>query len=226
MDLSDWFRNKSFTSDWSSNHFDTWAEHLAKFRGHAVNVLEIGSWEGRSAIFFLESLPACSITCVDTFAGGDGLDKQAVAGVETRFDANLAPYQGRVRKIKSRSLLALDQLAQERRTFDVVYIDGSHARDDVLLDSVLAWRLLNPNGVCIWDDYRWGILHLATADRPQRAIDGFLDVYADELRVRHADDQIIVEKCLGGNATRQNVFRLPRTPANFMRFIRRQPLRR
>ena len=57
MDLSDWFRNKSFTSDWSSNHFDTWAEHLAKFRGHAVNVLEIGSWEGRSAIFFWSPFP-------------------------------------------------------------------------------------------------------------------------------------------------------------------------
>src|SRR5689334_22074915 len=43
----------------------------------------------------------------------------------------------------------------ERRqaVVDVIYVDGSHARNDVIVDSILAWRLLRPDGLMIWDDY-------------------------------------------------------------------------
>ena len=41
--------------------------------------------------------------------------------------------------------------------FDLVYIDGSHSAKDVLLDSLLAWRLLRPGGAMIWDDYEWAL---------------------------------------------------------------------
>ena len=34
-----------------------------------VRVIEIGSWEGRSALFFLNFFPRSRITCIDTFAG-------------------------------------------------------------------------------------------------------------------------------------------------------------
>ena len=113
-------------------------------------------WEGRSAVFFLEFLPRCRITCIDTFEGGAehaDFDQTVVSSIEARFDSNLASYGQRVRKIKSRSLPALDRLAQDNEAFDLIYIDGSHMRDDVLLNSVLAWRLLAPDGICIWDDY-------------------------------------------------------------------------
>jgi predicted O-methyltransferase YrrM len=226
MEWESWFRNKSFTADWSSSHFAIWASHLDKLRDRDVSVLEIGSWEGRSAIFFLEFLPRCRITCIDTFTGGPEyaqLSDAVVSSIEARFDSNLAPYGARVRKIKSRSLPALDQLAQENKTFDLIYIDGSHARDDVLVDSVLAWRLLAPNGLCIWDDYIWGAT-LPSAQRPQHAIDTFLELHSNELEVRHSAAQIIVEKCPGSRPARQTHLTFPRTPANLMRFFTRQPM--
>ena len=161
MEWDSWFRNKSFTTDWSSSNYIHWARNLEGLRDRQVKVLEIGSWEGRSAIFFLEFLPKCRISCIDTFAGGPDyaqFDQAVVASIEARFDSNLAAYGDRVRKLKSRSVPALDQLAQENEAFDLVYIDGSHARDDVLVDSVLAWRLLAPDGTCIWDDYSLGLV--------------------------------------------------------------------
>lgn len=39
--------------------------------------------------------------------------------------------------------------------FDLIYIDGSHMRVDVMMDAVLAWPLLKAGGVMVFDDYEW-----------------------------------------------------------------------
>ena len=114
-----------------------------------------------------------------------------------------------------------------RRTtqaFDLIYIDGSHMRDDVLLDSVLAWRLLAPDGVCIWDDYEWGMSDRSHAERPREAIDAFLDLHSAELRVLHTGSQIIAEK-RPALAAGYEPAPYPRSAANLMRFLTRRPMR-
>lgn len=188
-----WYRGKSFTTDWTTHNFAVWAETLAELRERPVAVLEVGSWEGRSAIFFLEYLPLSSVTCIDTFAGGSEHSKRSVAGIEKRFDANLAAYAGRVRKIKGRSASALDALVAEGSMFDVIYIDGSHRRDDVLVDSLLAWHILNSGGILIWDDYLWNSEH-PVSERPQQAIDVFLALHEHEWVRRQVGAQMIVQK--------------------------------
>jgi len=228
MEWDSWFANKTFTTDWASGNYTIWAQHLAPFRDRPVRVLEIGSWEGRSAIFFLEFLPHSHVTCIDTFQGGPEYAAYAsdvVSSIEARFDANLVAYGDRVQKIKSRSVPALDELARTGRTFDLIYVDGSHARDDVLLDSVLSWRMLNLNGICIWDDYSWGMTDTPSAQRPQHAIDAFLDMCSDELVIRHIAQQVIVEKQAGDRKARENMFKFPRTPGNLLRFLKREPMR-
>jgi predicted O-methyltransferase YrrM len=124
--------------------------------------------------------------------------------------------------MKSRSVPALDRLAQENELFDFIYIDGSHARDDVLMDSVLAWRLLAPNGICMWDDYTWGLADVPSAQRPQHAIDAFLDLHSDELRILDTPGQVTVEKRLGNRTERQNLLTFPRTATNLIRFLTRR----
>lgn len=227
MEWEAWFDNKKFTTDWSSPHFSDWARHLAKLRDRDVAVLEIGSWEGRSAIFFLEFLPRSRVTCIDTFEGGAEhapLGNDFLASIEGRFDANLGPYGDRVRKIKSPSFAALDRLVQDKASFDLIYIDGSHMRDDVLIDSVLAWRLLAPGGICIWDDYTWGVRELPPAERPQQAIDAFLDLHFHELTILQSDGQMVAEKHPGVAPKPPSLPTFPRTPANLLRFLTRQPL--
>jgi hypothetical protein len=62
-----------FTTDWVSRNEHLWTAILQELRGRAdIHALEIGSFEGRSALWFLENIlthPAASITCVDIFAG-------------------------------------------------------------------------------------------------------------------------------------------------------------
>jgi len=206
-DWAAWFAGKEFSQDWTSAHYPVWSRVLADWRGRAVeiDVLEIGSWEGRSAVFFLELMPKSRIVCVDTFAGAhehlENPDWRAnLPLIEQRFDANTAAYKGRVEKIRSNSVAALDALGKAGRQFDLAYIDGSHRRDDVLVDTLLAWPMLKLGGRMIWDDYGGGKQY-TDADRVQPAVDLFMDWHGGECRVLHRGYQVIVEK-IAASATR------------------------
>jgi predicted O-methyltransferase YrrM len=86
-------------------------------------------------------------------------------------------------------------------SFDIVYIDGSHATADVLEDAVLSYRLLKPGGVLIFDDYRGAgalgqgpLTRDKTSDFPKAAIDRFVQCFEDSLRVMHNSYQLILKK--------------------------------
>lgn len=169
--------------DWHSAHADLWLSVLPPLLpDRPIRWLEIGSFEGRSAVWTLEYLlrDGDELVCLDTFAD---------AARESRFDKNLA---GRATKVKARSL---DYLRRERGSFFGAYIDGSHDAPDVLADAVLAWQLLEVGGVMIFDDYLWHHpKHKAGRVSPGVAIDGFLAAFATRLSVLHIGAQVIAQK--------------------------------
>ncbi len=198
VDTSAWFAGKSFSFDWTSWHFPNWIKLLEPYRGRSLRVLEIGSWEGRSALFFLNHLPRARLTCIDSFEGGKEHratpDSQAfLKRVEKWFDANTAPFKKRVEKIKAHSAPALAELGIRRRQFDVAYIDGSHVAADVYSDAVLTWPLIARGGLVIFDDYQWKEdpepLH-----NPKPGIDAFLKAIEGQYRVVHRSYQVAIVK--------------------------------
>ena len=211
-----WFAGKDFTVDWASRSFAVWAELLAPLKGAAPRILEIGSHEGRSAIFLLEFLPGSTIACIDTF----------MLGSEKRFDANLRGYGKRVTKIAARSVSALEHLRAIGRPFDLIYVDGSHRRDDTLTDSLLAWPLLKPGGIMIWDDYGFEP-DWPSADRPTDAIEAFLNLHAGDFVEIHRDYQLAIRRAApagdaGAAAAGSSDFtglHVARTPRNLWRLL-------
>lgn len=196
--LARWYAGKEFSSDWTSWHFPVWTNVLAHLREQPCDVLEIGSWEGRSAIFFLEFLPRSRVTCVDTFGGGtenhaSPSESCQIPLIEQRFDANLRSYGPRAEKIKATSVEALTGLARSDAAFDLIYVDGSHLRDDVMVDSLLAWPLLRPGGVLIWDDYAGG-QDKPAAERVMPAVEVFLAWHFGEYVELHRGYQVVVQK--------------------------------
>jgi predicted O-methyltransferase YrrM len=145
-------------------------------------VLEIGSQEGRSAVLWLEFFPGAHLTCVDFFSGE----------AAERFDRNLAGYGTRVRKIAGTSIKALGLLREEKAVFDFIYIDGSHQRDEVMIDCLGAWHLLREGGVMLMDDYTW-MPDNPEAQRVASAVDAFL-AWHPEAEVIDKSHQVAVRK--------------------------------
>lgn len=183
-EVSRWFEGKEFTTDWVSRKINRWARYMARFRQRQVQVLEVGSYEGRSAVFLLNYLPQAKLTCIDLFP----------QPLNTRFDRNTAEFgPERLTKITGSAIAILDQLAGEKRRFHLIYLDAGKRRDHVLAMSLIAWPLLRANGVLIWDDYDWGPSK-PPEERPHDAIDYFLSLHKDQLEILWQKGQVFVKK--------------------------------
>lgn len=194
-----------FTQDWFLTGPQVWPQIKAMMRRRA-DFLEVGSYEGRSSVWTVENMvpDSGSLTCIDTWQGSEEHSQEDMAAVEARFDHNieLASQQFPLReiwKIKQPSIHALGEMVSLGRKFDFIYIDGSHQAKDVLTDSCMAWPLLRSGGFLVWDDYLWGnprdILH-----KPKMAIDTFMWMFGEELRLVFTGYQMIVQKTGGSDA--------------------------
>lgn len=202
QEVAAWYAGKSFTSDWTSWNFPNWAKLLRHHRGRHIRVLEIGSWEGRSALFFLNFLPRAHLTCIDTFGGGLEHRKHAarsdkmtriLRNVERRFNANTRTFKKRLEKLKARSADALAKLGVEGHRFDVAYIDGGHLAVEAYSDAALTWPLMVRGSIVIFDDYQYNLTD-KPMDNPAPGIDAFLASIKGQYLIVHKKYQIVIVK--------------------------------
>jgi Methyltransferase domain len=191
-------RHGTFSEDWFTLHIPTWEPFLEDLDGRTVRILEIGSYEGLSACFFLWRLREADITCIDTFTGGAdyvayGID---VTDLEGRFDANVALVDSsRIRKLKGDSRQLLMHLVDtEEASFDLVYVDGSHLALDVIIDAALSWQLLRERGIVIFDDYGGAPGGADPLRHVQPAVDAFLNLVVEHAEIPHRGRQVIIRK--------------------------------
>jgi len=194
-------RKRRFDVDWFSAQIPSWATLLDQLGLRALTrprCLEIGSWQGMSAVFLLTYLEDSVITCVDTWEGSPEhtadilVEQSLLESIESTFDENIAEFATRVTKFRGSSLEFFAQ-CQMGTEFDLVYVDGSHHSDDVLCDAVLAFRHLSPGGVLIFDDYSWRYFE-RDIHNPASAIHAFLRLKRHELIVVAIGDQLFVQK--------------------------------
>lgn len=187
--------NYRFTQDWFSHNIPVWQQLVPLVPERRV-ALEIGSFEGRSTVWLAENGMKV-IDCVDTWQGSEEHGQLDMLSVEETFDYNIQKVRSStdviIRKHKGLSTRVLATLAECSATFDFIYIDGSHIARDVMTDACMAWPMLNPGGVLVFDDYLWGdsrdILH-----RPRLAVDMFANLFAEQLDIVHMGYQFAVKK--------------------------------
>lgn len=188
-----------FTEDWFSAH--DLVEFLPVGTSDEYHVLEIGSFEGKSTVWFLENLlrnKHSSITCVDPWTGysqdDDSFASYKKESTEWNFTIHYDTFvhnvgltnkwnQVTIKKGLSHSILP--KLMTEGNTYDLVFIDGNHTSPFVLTDAIMTWYLLKPGGLMIFDDY---LLDLGgegfeSTLNPKLAVDCFLKVFADYTEV-------------------------------------------
>lgn len=197
-DILKWERGLTFSTDWAASHFFDWSVLLQGLRQKPVRILEIGSWEGRSALFFLNYLPQSRIVCIDPFEGNaehhtDAYFADLARKSETVFDRNLATLKARVEKFKGSSADILPALGAAGRRFDIAYIDGSHLAADVYRDAVLTWPMIAGGGIVVFDDYEWSMLD-TDEQAPKPGIDAFLAAHPGQYRELVRAYQLAIQK--------------------------------
>ena len=189
-----------YTKDWFKWAPQVWSQLTEHLPGRK-NFLEIGSYEGRSAVWIVENLmeDGGEIHCIDTWEGGEEHTPEDMEGTEARFNHNIQTVrktfpERRVSKLKGLSTQWLPSLICEKLQFDFIYIDGSHVAKDVLTDACMSWPLLKRKGFMVFDDYMWRPQGFESMQRPKIAIDAFTNLFESELLIAHCGYQLIVRK--------------------------------
>jgi Predicted O-methyltransferase len=109
--------------------------------------LEIGMAYGFSTMFFLAALKANRSgrhTAVDPYQDHwHGIGKALIAKLQISDQCQASDELG---------VQAMVRFGLEKRSFDVIFIDGSHRFDDVLVDFTLAAQICAPGGYIVMDD--------------------------------------------------------------------------
>jgi predicted O-methyltransferase YrrM len=154
-----------------------------------LHILEIGTFEGRSAIWILQNLckhPDSKLYCVDhwLYKGEHNSDTYKT------FKKNIEPYKDKVIVLKGHSSHMLRRLNKPQ--FDFIYIDANRHSQNVLEDAVLSFPLLKPNAIMILDDYTHNKEHNINCPKP--GIDAFMNMYANQIKVLHTKWQVVLQK--------------------------------
>ena len=198
-----------FTKDWFSWAPPVW-QHLIPMLPERKKFLEIGAFEGRATTWIVENMmeDGGEIVCIDTWAGGEEHVNGEMSGAEERFVNNVHyilsekhPTRA-VNSFKGTSTYHLARLIEDNDNpyrklpkvfFDFIYIDGSHIAKDVLTDACMAWPLLKKDGILVFDDYLWGDMSRPN-HVPKPAIDAFVNIFIEELKIVHTGYQFVVRK--------------------------------
>ena len=196
-----------FTNDWFGVARPIWSNLIPQI--NPTKILEIGSYEGASTCFLIDTLgktKPIELHCVDTWEGGVEHKGTDMESVEDRFRHNTnTAIESVAHKVelvihKGFSDYELSKLiaSDKSQYFDFIYVDGSHQAPDVISDAILSFKLLRVGGVIAFDDYLWAEnlpYGIDPVRCPKPAIDAFTNIFCRKIRIIQAPlYQLYVQK--------------------------------
>jgi len=172
-------------------------------------ILEIGTFTGTSIIHILKELPNSIATTIDRWENYieycnnnsiDILENIEQYDVENIYKKNIKNmgYQNRIETLKGNSRNILLQLIKNNRTFDFIYVDGSHTAFDCYLDCELSWNLLSKSGFMGIDDYMYKMNEENTIenllDKPFVGVNQFLKNHENEFILLFKNYRVFIQK--------------------------------
>lgn len=189
--------------DHFSRNDNTWKFffHNNGFRNeHSYNFLEVGSLEGRSAVWLLENVlqhPRSKLSCVDMWneeIDDNEYSADLMKGIYDRFLHNISPHRQKVDIYRGRSMDALRHPRLTEQRFDFIYVDGGHRSRTALEDAILSFALLKVGGFMIFDDYFSNMKDPHSLESPKLGIDTFLTMYSGSVSIVNVGYQLFVTK--------------------------------
>lgn len=137
-------------------------------------IIEVGTWKGQSAINMATYVKQLNLQttlyCVDTWLGAlefwtnlshtperDLFLKNGYPQVYYQFLSNVihSNVQDIIVPFPTTSLIAARYFNYHNIKAQLIYIDASHDKEDVLLDLKNYYNILEPNGIIFGDDIHW-----------------------------------------------------------------------
>jgi len=113
--------------------------NLAKGR-KARRILEVGTYRARTTYAFYLNCPEAEITSYD------------IQNLSSKY-RDMLMQEPRV-SLRLESFQEAEEKLKREKHYDFIFIDGSHKVEDVVRDSLLAFKIVADGGVIVWHDYR------------------------------------------------------------------------
>lgn len=193
-----------YTFDWTTpviKNFLIIKKKLKKIN----NVLEIGSYEGRSSAWFLKNFISSTgkLTCIEPFLKldtkyfiNDSFKEKLPIELERKntFLNSIIISKKKsqqFRLLEYKSYVGLSKLIEEQIYFDFIYIDGNHRTEAVITDAVMSFGILRPGGIILFDDYlldpkiNWFYQNdnYSPNNSVKLAVDSFLKIFNNQIEM-------------------------------------------
>jgi predicted O-methyltransferase YrrM len=183
------------TQNWFSANIPVWEKVLSEFKDKPIKAIEIGSFEGMSALWLCENIlthPDSHLDCVDPY-------EPYLEHMDPPLDMVKAKenFVKNTESVKDKLTLhvesSFDYMKNRTEKVDLIYVDGDHSARACLIDMVQSHLLLNLGGMIIVDDYLWAGM-LEGVDVPKGAINAFMNFFAEQYSLVSIGYQVILKK--------------------------------
>ena len=175
--------------------------YLSKFINNKNNILEINADKGYVTKWFLNNL--CNnkkslIISIDTWNKSEEYKNFKITINEHIFNKNInsTGRELQVNKMKMDTYNAIKIIKNNNKTeklFNIIYIDASYFNESLMSNCVLAFELLEDNGIMIFDDYIWDDMNNEFF-YSKITIETFLYTFKTKIKILNNKYQIILQK--------------------------------
>lgn len=186
-------KHLNVSAEWFFMHIPSWMiifkKKLKIDFSKEYKILELGSFEGLSTVFFLKNFNNSIVYSVDSFTFDENNDLDT--------SQNFALFKKNTDSFKSRLRINIlrtdDFFAQNLETFDIIYVDAFHRYDYLIKDAINSFKFLNKGGILIFDDFMWN-RYVDINDYPAKAVIEFYNLYKRDLEILLINYQVIFRK--------------------------------
>ena len=193
IDFDQKLSTKNFSNKWFLNNFDIFNFFLPKDKNQKFDYLEVGCFEGLSSFYVLSEYKSVNAFFLDIWDIPNPNSKTLsnnFSTVEKVFDENLSEFN--FIKIKEDSVVSMRRLLKQNKSFDFIYIDGSHNGEDILSDAIEAFKILKVGGLIFFDDFLQHDKNRAI--QSYEGIGKFLSLYSNYLVIEYFQNNLVVRK--------------------------------
>ena len=135
-----------------SEHLIAMGSISKKFKNFS-KILEIGTFDGRSAIILADLFKDAAITTIDLPSDSDNYkDIYLRDSSNQRFIKKRNSLLSKCERINFKEMNSINLTKFDNKSFDFIWIDGAHGYPVVAIDIINASRLIKDGGIIMLDD--------------------------------------------------------------------------